>query len=101
MSLTEGLKRITLKVRVNPPNEVPSSSPYTTGLLQGSPEAAQEIHGSDGMPGANVMRHLLDVFFHHMGAYFPSLERQTLESQIKDKTGSVFLFNCIASVAAR
>jgi hypothetical protein len=53
------------------------------------------------MPTTPIMRHLLDVFLVHFGSQFPFLDRQSLEAKIDARTGSVFLMNCIAAIAAR
>jgi len=47
------------------------------------------------------MRHLLDVFFIHFGCQFPFLDQAELEAQVDAGTGSAFLFNAIAGIAAR
>lgn len=55
----------------------------------------------DGRPNASIMRHLLDVFMVHFGCQFPFLDRQSLDAKIEARTGSVFLLNSIAAIAAR
>jgi hypothetical protein len=47
------------------------------------------------------MHHLLDVFFIHFGCQFPFLDHTELEAQVDAGTGSAFLFNTIAGIAAR
>jgi hypothetical protein len=47
------------------------------------------------------MHHLLDVFFIHFGCQFPFLDQTELEAQVDAGTGSAFLFNAIAGIAAR
>jgi hypothetical protein len=47
------------------------------------------------------MHHLLDIFFIHFGCQFPFLDRSELEAQVDAGTGSAFLFNAIAGIAAR
>jgi hypothetical protein len=64
-------------------------------------ERPQGILDADGMPAAPIMRHLLDVFIDMLGSLFPWVEKDVLCSQIENRSGSVFLFNAIAAVAAR
>jgi hypothetical protein len=95
-----GLKRITLKVRVDSPQEtLQKASPRTA--LQGQGDTAQEVIAADGAPSTPIMRHLLDVFMVHFGCQFQFLDRQGLETKIENRTGSVFLLNCVAAMAAR
>jgi hypothetical protein len=53
------------------------------------------------MPHPVVMKHLLQLFMEHFGCQFPFLDQSTLEAAIDNRGGSVFLFLCIAAVAAR
>jgi hypothetical protein len=99
MTLLIGLKKITLKVRVNNPQHqftFPlSNTPSSNG------QSTQEVVGADGMPTPAIMRHLLDVFMVHFGSQFPALDKASLEAKIEAGTGSVFLLNAIAGIAAR
>jgi hypothetical protein len=106
-----GLKRITLKVRVdNPQATWRPTFPETslgalgapgTGIGSGPTIPVEEVIAPDGMPTTPIMRHLLDVFMTHFGCQFPFVDRQDLESKIEERTGSVFLLNSIAAMAAR
>ncbi|GFZ45812.1 hypothetical protein JCM24511_03542 [Saitozyma sp. JCM 24511] len=99
-AIAPGLKRITLKVRVDSPQEtLQKASPRAA--LQGPGDTAQEVIAADGAPSTPIMRHLLDVFMVHFGCQFPFLDRQGLETKIENRTGSVFLLNCVAAMAAR
>lgn len=102
MLILPGLKRITLKVRVDTPQEaLAKASPHT---LPGTfpPEApGLELVASDGAPSTLIMRHLLDVFMQHFGCQFPFLDKRELEQKIESRTGNAFLLNCIAGLAAR
>lgn len=53
------------------------------------------------MPTPPIMRHLLEVFFVHFGSQFPFLNQAELDEQVEAGTGSAFLFNAIAAIAAR
>ena len=57
--------------------------------------------GSDGAPNPPIMKHLLDVFLVHFGCQYPFISRADLEPKIESGTGSVFLLNSIAAIAAR
>ena len=95
-----GLKRITLKVRVdNPQDAWRNYSPRPA--VQGPNDLPQEVISTDGAPSTPIMRHLLDVFMVHFGCQFPGLDRVALESKIESRTGSTFLLLSIAAIAAR
>jgi len=94
--ITLGLKRTTLKVRIDIPQDQ-----WRNSSLQGAVQGSMEVLGPSGMPSPPIMRHLLDVFMIHFGCQFPFLNRRTVDGLIEQSTGSVFLFNSIASVAAR
>ncbi len=95
-----GLKRITLKVRVDSPQDTwRNYSPRPA--VQGPSETPQEVISPDGMPSIPIMRHLLDVFMVHFGCQLPFLDRQSLDAKIEARTGSMFLLNSIAAIAAR
>lgn len=104
-----GLKRITLKVRVDNPQatwrpSLPESSLGglgAPGIGSGPTIPVDDVIAPDGMPTTPIMRHLLDVFMTHFGCQFPFVDRQDLESKIEERTGSVFLLNSIAAMAAR
>ena len=99
-AIAPGLKKITLKVRVDTPRD--SWRIGTPHVAYTSPaELPEEIIGPEGLPSSTIMRHLLDVFMSHFGSQFPFLDRHRLEDELDTKTGSVFLFNCIAAIAAR
>lgn len=95
-----GLKKITLKVRV---------TDSAAAFKASSPRAAfseldlvpQQVIDPNGMPSPPIMRHLLDVFFIHFGCQFPFLNKVELDNEVDRGTGSAFLFNAIAAVAAR
>lgn len=92
-AIAPGLKRLSLKVRIeNEPRTYPSPAP---GLV------SDDMFGTDGMPVTPVMQHLLDVFSERFGCQFPALEREALLRDLEAGSGSVFLFNCIAAMAAR
>lgn len=93
-AIAPGLKRLSLKVRVEPQRPTyPSPSP--SGLI------GEDLFRADGMPAAPVMRHLLDIFAERFGAQFPVLDQASLLKDLEAGTGSVFLFNCIAATTAR
>ena len=95
-----GLRRITLKVRIDNPKDVwRTFSPHLA--VQGCGETTREVISPDGLSSTLIMRHLLDIFMSHFGCQFPFLDRQSLESKIEARTGSVFLLNSIAAIAAR
>lgn len=94
-----GLKKITLKVRVAEcPSLWKSSTSHSIADTNNNP---QEVIDPTGLPNSTIMRHLLDVFFIHFGCQFPFLDKTELEAQVDAGTGSAFLFNAIAGVAAR
>ncbi|ORY29983.1 fungal-specific transcription factor domain-domain-containing protein [Naematelia encephala] len=99
-AITPGLKRITLKVRVDNPHDTwRNSSPRPA--VSGPGESTQEIFAPDGMPSPAIMRHLLDVFMIHFACQFPFIEKESIGPKIESRTGSVFLFTSIAAIAAR
>lgn len=94
---SSGLKRITLKVRIEHP-----SAPFAAATYSDSPGTSlQRLVDSDGAPTSEIMKHLLDIFFLHFGCQFPFLDRQILEDQVDRRNGSVFMMNCVAGLAAR
>ena len=96
--LTEaGLKRITLKVRVE------SASPSSSVNLarSGAGDATEPVVNPDGSPNVTIMHHLLGVFMEHFGCQFPALDHQSLDSDLLIGNGSVFLFLCMAAIASR
>jgi hypothetical protein len=94
-----GLKRITLKVRVDNPQA--TWRPNAPDPRLGTIIPVEEVLAADGMPTTPIMRHLLDVFITHFGCQFPFVDRQDLEAKIDARTGSIFLLNSIAAMAAR
>jgi hypothetical protein len=99
-AIAPGLKKITLKVRVNTPQDTwQKASPQVT--VPGPGDTPQELITTDGMPSVIIMRHLLDVFMTHFGSQFPFIDRTDLEAKIDARTGSVFLLLSIAAIAAR
>jgi hypothetical protein len=90
-----GLKRTTLRVRLDD-SQIPGSA--QPGVTFG---VTAELIGADGVPDQTIMRHLLDLFMVHFGCQFPFVERAKVERDIERQTGSVFLHNSIAAVAAR
>ena len=97
--LTPGLKQYTLKVRVETPQETWQRDPHN--LPQQSGEPMEEVIGADGIPPVHIMPELVSVFMIHFGAQFPCIDRRDLESKIHSRTGSSFLLNSIAGIAAR
>lgn len=94
-AIAPGLKRLSLKVRVEPPRTHPSyPSPGVLGT-------GEDLFRADGMPSAPVMRHLLDIFAERFGCQFPVLNHACLVRELEEGRGSVFLFNCVAATAAR
>jgi hypothetical protein len=61
----------------------------------------EEVIGADGIPPVHIMLELVSVFMIHFGAQFPCIDRRDLESKIHSRTGSSFLLNSIAGIAAR
>lgn len=99
-AIAPGLKKITLKVRVQDHQAaLKAPSPHAAFLEMG--DVPQNLIGADGMPTPPIMQHLLEVFMVHLGSQFPFLDRDVLVRQVEARTGSAFLFNCIAAVAAR
>jgi len=95
-AIAPGLKKYTLRVRVQAPQD------NAVGLITDTAATGQgELIGPDGLPPAPIMRHLLDVFMTHFGCQFPFIDRGDLEGKIENRTGSVFLLLSIAAVAAR
>jgi hypothetical protein len=90
-----GLKRTTLRVRLDD-SQIPGSA--QPGVSFG---VTAELIGADGVPDQTIMRHLLDLFMVHFGCQFPFVERAKIERDIERQTGSVFLHNSMAAVAAR
>lgn len=95
-----GLKRITLKVRVNNPQATWRPSP-NSAISPASGPSLEPVIGEDGLPTTPIMLHLLDVFTKHFGCQFPFVNPKELSAQIAERTGSVFLFHSIAAIAAR
>ena len=94
-----GLKRITLKVRVDPFDRLQRGTSHTLTAVPG--QLPQEVINAEAMPNQVIMQHLLSVCMAHFGCQFPFLDQATLEEQIVLGTGPVFLLNAIASVSAR
>ena len=99
MKLIAGLKQYTLKVRVETPQETWRRDPHN--LPQQSGEPIEEVIGPDGIPPVHIMLELVSVFMIHFGAQFPCIDRRDLEAKIRYRTGSSFLLNSIAGIAAR
>ena len=97
--LIPGLKQYTLKVRVETPQETWRRDPHN--LPQQSGEPIEEVIGPDGIPPVHIMLELVSVFMIHFGAQFPCIDRRDLEQKIRFRTGSSFLLNSIAGIAAR
>lgn len=96
-AIAPGLKKVTLKVRVNTPSgEAAAASP--TALLDSS---AGELFAPDGFPATPIMLHLLDVFRVHFGSQFPIVSELGLAAGIENRTASLFLLLSIAAIAAR
>ena len=100
VALIAGLKRITLKVRVDSPQD-PWRNYSPRPLVQSASDVNTEVIAPDGAPSTAIMRHLLDVFMVHFGCQYPFLDRPSLEAKIESRTGSTFLLNSIAAIAAR
>ncbi|KAK4687588.1 hypothetical protein P7C73_g2528, partial [Tremellales sp. Uapishka_1] len=98
-AIAPGLKRIILKVKVDHPTV--QSHGDTPQSASGFGDISEELASADRMPSASIMRHLLHLFLEHFGSQFPFITRQSLESATDARTGSVFLFHCIAGMAAR
>jgi hypothetical protein len=94
-----GLKQYTLKVRVETPQETWRRDPHN--LPQQSGEPMEEVIGPDGIPPVHIMLELVSVFMIHFGSQFPCIDRRDLEAKIRYRTGSSFLLNSIAGIAAR
>lgn len=95
-AIAPGLKKVTLKVRVNTPSWEAAASP--AAALDAS---AGELLAPDGFPATPVMLHLLDVFRTHLGAQFPLVGELGLEAGVENRTASLFLLLAIAATAAR
>ncbi|KAK4687889.1 hypothetical protein P7C73_g2220, partial [Tremellales sp. Uapishka_1] len=96
-AIAPGLKRITLKVRV----EKPSTRDATIPAPRSIEDIPSEVVDPDGMPKVAIMKHLLHLFMLHFGCQFPSLDRGQLEMDMELKRGSIFLLNSIAATASR
>ena len=99
-AIAPGLKKITLKVRVTDSAAAFKTSSPRAALSE-LDAAPQQIIDPSGMPSPPIMRHLLEVFFVHFGSQFPCLNKLELDNQVDAGTGSAFLFNAIAAIAAR
>jgi hypothetical protein len=97
--LTTGLKQYTLKVRVETPRETWQRDPHNIPQPSGAP--MEEVIGPDGIPPVHIMLELVSVFMVHFGSQFPCIDRRDLEAKIHARTGSSFLLNSIAGIAAR
>ena len=98
-----GLKRITLKVRLDNNADAPSVSMThpDVGLRKSTNTSQDRLVDEGGMPRYDLMVHLLDVFMIHFGCQYPALSRPQLERDLEQRLGSTLLFNCIASTASR
>lgn len=94
-AIAPGLKKVTLKVRVNTPS---GEATTPSAALDGS---ASELFAPDGFPATPVMLHLLDVFRVHFGAQFPLVAELGLEAGVENRTASLFLLLAIGAIAAR
>lgn len=94
-----GLKQYTLKVRVETPQETWRRDPHNLPKQSGEP--MEEVIAPDGIPPAHIMMELISVFMIHFGSQFPCIDRRDLESKVHARTGSSFLLNSIAGIAAR
>ena len=93
-----GLKRITLKVRVD---RSAGNRQLPTPTAGSNVDIPTEVVGTDGMPNIPIMKHLLDLFMVHFGCQFPLLEHRRLEADLEAGIASIFLLNCIAATASR
>lgn len=94
-AIAPGLKRLSLKVRVEPPRPAPPPFSFSPRMF------GEEMFTPNGMPSLPVMRHLLDIFEERFGCQFPVLGHDCLVKELEAGRGSVFLFNTIAATAAR
>lgn len=98
--MAAGLKRITLKVRVEAASPASASASIRSGF--GDVQQQQEdVISADGTPNLAIMRHLLSIFMEHFGSQFPFLDLQSLDTALLAGNGSVFMFDCIAAIASR
>ncbi|WWD10505.1 hypothetical protein V865_008641 [Kwoniella europaea PYCC6329] len=96
-AIVPGLQRIVLKVQVQAPG---STSQASTPVSPGT-GFQDDLLGPDRIPEPSMMKHLLHIFFDYFGCQFPFLDKRLLELSIEERTGSSFLFLCIAAISAR
>ena len=94
LTIITGFKHTSLRVRVGQ-----EAQEFVNGRRRSFSTAS--LSDSRGMPAPPIMQHLLDLYFTHFGCQFPFLTRKDVDSMIENGTESPFLFNSIASVAAR
>lgn len=96
-AIVPGLKRVTIKVRLDAPPERASAS---FGTLLGSPlYPTDELFDERGLPAPTLRAHLLDIFAQHFECQFPALSPDVLAEA--GERGNAFLLNCVAAMAAR
>ncbi|CAL5866934.1 uncharacterized protein PFLUO_LOCUS1146 [Penicillium psychrofluorescens] len=55
----------------------------------------------DALPVSNLVSHLCDLFFAHLGCNFPFLQRERFLQDLKDKKVDTMLVDAVCSLAAR
>lgn len=96
--LMVGLKKMTLKVRLDDGSKTVSRSPMADDSWLLGPT---ELFGPNRAPSALIMRHLMILFEEHFGSQLPFLDFKRLQEDLDAGNGQVFLLNCIAACAAR
>jgi hypothetical protein len=97
-----GLKRVTIKVRVGPNVDAPSQEPLRLAGQGGTPKGrTEDLFDDRGLPRSDILVHLIDLFAQHFECQYPALDRHSLLRSAQEGSGSVFLLNCVAGMAAR
>jgi hypothetical protein len=97
-----GLKRVTIKVRVGPNVDAPSQEPLRIAGQGGTPKGrTEDLFDDRGLPRSDILVHLIDLFAQHFECQYPALDRHSLLRSAQEGSGSVFLLNCVAGMAAR
>lgn len=85
------------------PSDVPSG-PATTGLDNRDNRDANHIpfyDRDDTLPVSNLVLHLSELFFVHLGCSFPFLQRERFLQDLKEKRIDTMLVDAVCALAAR
>ncbi|OOQ87802.1 C6 transcription factor [Penicillium brasilianum] len=120
-AIVPGFKQMVVQVRgsrkSNPSMSSDSLSPLRSPRLSDAPvnlEAALLVprddrdantipfyDRDDALPVSNLVSHLCDLFFAHLGCSFPFLQRERFLQDLKDKKIDTMLVDAVCSLAAR